>query len=193
MKFIFILLSSFFISFIAQAKPQSYTIDSSHASVVFKVNHLGFSDVYGMFEEVEGSLMLDDKDLKNSSINLTIKVASVDTNHKKRDEHLTSPDFFNAKQFPLMTFKSESIKKKSGNKYEVTGTFELHGVKKKITIPFERHKTGKDPWGKTRTGGSAQFSINRSDYGMNYMNGKDQIGNKIEVMISVEAVLDEKK
>jgi polyisoprenoid-binding protein YceI len=184
-----IVLSVF--SFSVWAAPQKFKIDPDHTSVVFKVNHLGFADVYGMFESVEGEISLDEKDLKNSSVVFKIKTASIDTNVKKRDEHLNSPDFFNTKQFPEMTFTSESIKKKGKNKYDVTGTLDLHGVKKKITIPIEQHRTGKDPWGKTRTGGSTQFSVKRSDYGMTYMQGKDQVGDQVDVMISAEAVLEE--
>lgn len=170
------------------AKPEKYTIDPAHSSVVFSVDHLGFSTVYGMFEDVSGTLMIDEKDPSKSSIELSIKAASIDTNVKKRDDHLRSPDFFNAKQFPNMTFKSESIEKVSGNKYKAMGTFEMHGVKKKMGFTFERHRTGKDPWGKTRTGGSTEFTLKRSEYGMNYMIGKDQVGDVVSVIVSLEAV-----
>lgn len=184
------LLAVAFVSPSSFAKPEKYTLDPAHSSVVFKIDHLGFSYVYGTFEDISGTVMIDEKNPSKSSMNITIKAASIDTNVKKRDEHLRSPDFFNVKQFPNITFKSDSVRKLKGNKYEVTGTFSLHGKSQKMTVPFERHRTGKDPWGKIRTGGSADFTIKRSEYGMNYMLGKDQVGDVVHVFLSFEAVKD---
>lgn len=169
-------------------KAQKFEIDPSHTSVVFKVDHLGFTDVYGRFNDVSGVVMMDEKNLKNSKVDLDIKAASVDTGVKKRDEHLNSPDFFNTKQFPKITFRSKSIKKVSDNKFEVTGEFNMHGKKNTITIPVEQTRTGKDPWGNTRTGFKSNFSLKRSDYGMSFMQGENQVGDQIDVMIGLEAI-----
>lgn len=186
-SFVF-LLAIALTSSLSFAKPEKYTLDPSHSSAVFKIDHLGFSYVYGMFEDISGTILIDEKDPSKSSMNITIKAASIDTNVVKRDEHLRSPDFFNVKQFPDITFKSDSIRKLKGNKYEVTGTFSLLGKSQKMTVPFERHRTGKDPWGKIRTGGSADFTLKRSEYGMSYMLGKDQVGDVVHIFLSFEAV-----
>ncbi len=193
MRTVSFLLALCLFSPLSMAEPEKYTIDPLHSSVVFKIDHLGFSYVYGMFGDISGTAMVDEKNPKNSSLDVTIKTASINTNVDKRDEHLRSPDFFNAKQFPNITFKSESIKKGKGGKYEVTGTFELHGVKKKMTVPLERHRTGKDQDGKTRTGGSADFTVKRSDFGMNFMQGENMVGDVVHLFVSLEAIKDEPK
>jgi polyisoprenoid-binding protein YceI len=181
---------AFSFSQVSFAKPEKYKIDPDHASVVFWITHLGFSHVYGMFEDVSGDITLDEAKPENSTMKVVIKATSVNTHVDKRDDHLRSPDFFNVKQYPEITFTSDSFKKVSGNKYQVSGTFDMHGVKKKITIPFERTKTGKDPWGKIRTGANAELVLKRSDYGMKFMLGPDQVGDDVHITLSVEAVKD---
>lgn len=165
-----------------------YDIDGAHTSVVFKIDHLGFSHVYGRFNETSGTFTLDEANPKNNAVDLTIKASSIDTNNKKRDEHLNSPDFFNTKQFPNITFKSKSVKKVSDNKYEVVGDFNMHGKKKSLTLTVDRTRTGLDPWGKTRTGADIQLKLKRSDYGMSFMQGENQLGDEVEIMISLEGV-----
>lgn len=164
---------------------EKWKLDPGHAAVVFKINHLGFSHVYGMFSDVSGNLNLDEKGDK-SSLELEIKTASVTTVNPKRDEHLNKADFFDSKQFPLITFKSDSIKK-SGNNYEVKGKLSMHGKTNPVTFKLSRNNTGKDPWGGIRTGGDATFKIKRSEFGMSYMNGPNGIGDDVELMISMEA------
>jgi polyisoprenoid-binding protein YceI len=170
------------------AAPESYKIDPSHTAVVFKINHMGFSNVYGMFSGAEGKFTIDDVHPDKSSLEISIPTAGVTTLDKKRDEHLSSPDFFNSKQFPKISFKSKSIKKVDANHYEISGDLTLHGVTKPVTLNFNRMASGKDPMGNIRTGGETSIDIKRSDYNMTFMNGPGKVGDDVNLMISVEGV-----
>lgn len=182
-----VLLSAVLLSSASAFAVDTYIIDASHTAVVFKVNHLGFSDVYGQIPKVSGEFKVDEKKVEKSSLNVEMDMSSIITHDAKRDDHLKNADFFNVKEFPKMTFKSTGIKK-SGSAYEITGQLTMHGVTKPLTFTFNRARTGKDPWGKTRTGGSAQFVVKRSEFGMNYMQGENQVGDDVTVMLAVEGV-----
>jgi len=167
---------------------ENFNIDPAHTEVVFKVGHMGFSNVIGQFTKVDGKFTLDEKNPGKSSVELTIDADSVSTNNAKRDEHLRSPDFFNVKQFPKITFKSKSVKKTDGNHYEVAGDLTMHGVTKPVSFSFNHMGTGADPMGKVRAGGELMFKVKRSDFGMNFMAGPKAISDEIEVMVDVEGV-----
>ncbi len=173
------LVAAMTLGFASSAAAQEYTIDGAHSNAYFAVGHLGIGMFQGMFLKVEGTI--DD----GKSIDLAIDTNSVFTADKKRDEHLKGPDFFNAKQFPKMTFKSKSVKK-AGDKFKVTGTLTIRGVSKDITVDATRIGGGKDPWGKDRVGYWVEFKINRLDYGVSFM--PDGLGKEVTVRVSVEAV-----
>jgi polyisoprenoid-binding protein YceI len=162
-----------------------YTIDPAHTTIAFKINHMGFSSVYGTFGEVEGKISVDEKAPEKSSFDVIIKADSVSTHQKKRDDHLRSPDFFNVKQFPTIVLKSKSVKK-SGDKYDVTADLTLHGVTKPVNFTFTRMKTGKDQMGAMRTGGEGHLKIKRTDFGMNFMSKPGEVGDEVELMFGVE-------
>ena len=164
----------------------TYALDGAHSSAMFRVSHLGSSYFYGRFNEVSGALVFDEADATKSSVNIVVKAASVDTNNEKRDTHLKSADFFDAGQFPELSFKSTGVVKKSDKAYSVTGNLTIHGVTKEVTVDFERPGTAKDPWGGTRTGGEAIFNIKRSDYGIAFM--PDGLGDDVRLIVSVEGV-----
>ena len=147
-----------------------YTFDLVHSSVSFKARHLDISWIHGRFNEVSGKFSLDRDDATKSTFELSIKADSVDTGNKARDEHLRQPDYFVAKQFPTLDFKSTSVKATKGG-YEVTGDFTMHGVTKKVTISLEGGK--EIEWkGTKRVGFSTQLGLKRSDFGFD----KTQIG-----------------
>jgi polyisoprenoid-binding protein YceI len=162
----------------------SFKIDPVHSSVIFSAKHNGISDFYGAFKEVSGTVTFDSADPSKSSVELTIPVESVDTRNEKRDQHLKSPDFFNAKQFPALTFKSSKVEA-SGDTYKISGDLTLHGVTKPITVSFK--KGGESKGAKeTRGGGEARFTIKRSDYDMKFMVGP--IGDDVNIIVSLEGV-----
>ncbi len=165
---------------------ETYEIDGAHSQVIFKVKHLGVSYQYGRFNDVSGQVVYDEKNPAKSSVEISIKAASVDTANEKRDTHLKGPDFFNAQQFPLLTFKGKTVKKTQENAFEVTGELTVKGVTKPQTLTFTRTGAGPDPWGKYRSGGEAAFSIRRSDFGMNYM--PDALGDEVQLLLTFEGV-----
>lgn len=176
----------------AVATANVYEIDPGHTFVLFKASHLGFSHVYGRFTDVKGTFEIDEKKPEASKVSIVIDVASLDTQEKKRDQHLKGPDFFNAKQNPKITFNSTAVKKGKGETYQVTGDLTLNGKTQKVSFDFNRLRTGKDPWGNTKTGGDFTFTVKRSEFGINYMLGPDQIADEVQIIASVEGGLKTK-
>lgn len=168
------------------AAPVSYQIDPQHLSVAFIVNHLGFSNLIGRFNTASGTLGFDKAAPAASTLNVTVDAASVDTNHAKRDEHLRSPDFFNTKEFPRITFKSTRIEKTGETTGTLTGDLTMLGVTKPVTLTVTFNKEGVSPASKLETVGfSARGTVKRSDFGMKY--GVPHIGDDIELLIEAEA------
>lgn len=166
----------------------SYTIDSAHTQALFKIKHLDVSYQYGMFTKVEGSFTLDSAAPEKSEIQISIPTESVFTAVKKRDDHLRSPDFFDAKQFPTLTFKSTSVSATGGNTYSVTGDLTMHGVTKPATLELQHVGGGKDPemmGGAYRVGFNGEATIKRSEWNMNYMQGAG-LGDEVTLLVSVE-------
>lgn len=169
----------------APATP-SYKLDSVHSHAVFKILHLGLGYQYGRFNDIQGTVWVDEKQPANSKVEVTIQTASVDTKAEKRDEHLRSPDFFNAKQFPTLSFKSTQVAAAGKNQYKVSGNLSLHGVTRPVSFVFVKTGEGKDPWGGYRMGGEASFTIDRRDYGITFMPGG--LGDKVTLMLSFEGI-----
>jgi len=163
----------------------SYKIDPGHTNVMFSVSHLGFSNLAGRFNKMEGDISLNPKG--NSKVTVNIKTASVDSNHDKRDTHLRGPDFFNVKQYPVMKFVSDKVSYNAkGEPVQVSGKLSLHGKTKSVTLAVTPIGAGKDPWGGYRIGYDATTTIKRSDFGMNYMQGG--IGDDIQITLNIEAI-----
>ena len=161
----------------------AYAIDPAHTSVVFKIDHLGFTSIYGRFNEVAGEFTIDAEKPESSSFDITINTDSVDTGNAKREEHLKSPDFFNAKQFPTITFKSTSVAKTEKG-LKVEGDLTLHGETKPVSFVLTGGKTGEFPKDVQRTGYSTEFSIKRSDFGMDKM--APAAGDEVVLLIGFE-------
>lgn len=171
----------------AGAAPVAYKLDPAHTAVVFVVDHLGFSNAIGRFNTVAGDVAFDKDAVQNNSVTVVIDTASVDTNHAKRDEHLKSPDFFNVKEFPKLTFKSTKVEKTGDKTGKLHGELTLLGVTKPVVLDVTFNKDGVSPASKQDTVGfSARGTIKRSDFGMKY--GAPNIGDEIELIIEAEAV-----
>ncbi len=167
------------------AKPGHYRIDPAHTSVLFSISHLGFSELNGRFDDVEGKFDLNPKG--QSKLVIRIKTASIDTNYKKRDQHLRSPDFFNARQYPLITFTSTQVRYNAKNEpISISGNLKMHGKIHPLTLTIQAKRAANDPWGNYRSGYAATASLKRSDFGMNYMQGS--IGDEVKLKISLEAI-----
>jgi polyisoprenoid-binding protein YceI len=167
-----------------------YKVDPVHSATVFNVNHLGAGQTYGMIPGISGTLSFDESDLSSCSIDIEVDAATLSTFNQARDNHLSGPDFFNAKQFPKITFKSNSWTKNDDGTYDITGDFTLLGVTKEITVTAEHVGYGKNPRsGDDLTGFESTFTIDRTDFGMNYgVAETGGVGKDVEIIISIEAI-----
>lgn len=156
----------------------TYQIDAAHSAFLFKVKHMNVSYTHGRFNSSSGTIVLDD-DASKCSVSIEIKAESVDTGNGGRDQHLKGPDFFNAKQFATLTYKSKAVKK-TGNDYEVTGDFTMLGVTKDVTVKLAQIGAAGG-----KVGFEGTFTIKRSDYGMKKM--LEGIGDDVEITVAVEA------
>ena len=153
------------------AAPENYVVDTQgmHASVNFKINHLGYSWIVGRFNDFKGSFVFDEADAANNSVAVTINTSSVDSNHAERDRHVRGKDFLDVKKFPEASFKSTSVTKgEDKGEYKVTGDLTLHGVTKQVEFEIEEVGAGKDPWGGFRRGFEGEMTLKPSDFGINY-------------------------
>lgn len=155
---------------LALSAPVKYQIDTQgmHASINFKIQHLGYSWLTGRFDQFKGDFTYDKEKVSNSKVNVTIDTRSVNTNHAERDKHLRSGDFLDVKKFPKATFFSSSIEKNDDKTLTVKGNLTLHGVTKAIEINAQKIGEGKDPWGGYRAGFSGTTLIKLADYGITY-------------------------
>jgi polyisoprenoid-binding protein YceI len=161
----------------------NYAVDPVHSGITFKISHLGLSWIPGRFDGFSGNFTIDPEDASKCAFAMTIKPESVNTNNSKRDDHLRSPDFFNVKQFPAVTFKSTSIKPIK-NGYEVTGELTLHGVTKPVKFELVGGGKAQFPPGVQRMGFSTDFAIKRADFGIDKF--EKMLGENVYVSVSFE-------
>ena len=166
----------------------AYEIDTVHSMIIFRAKHNGVSYNYGRFNEFSGEIVISVDAVTERTVEFEVKAASIDTGNKKRDQHLRGSDFFSAKQFPLITFKSTEVseKERTGDILEVTGDLELHGVKKSITVDAEITGRAKGKDGESLIGFQSTFTIKRSEFGMTY--GMAFVSDEIQITVSIEAV-----
>lgn len=165
-----------------------YQVDKpgQHAFVNFKISHLGFSWMYGTFKDFEGKFSFDAKAPEKSTVEVTLKTNSLDTNHAERDKHIRSGDFLNVSKFPEAKFVSTEITNVDGNKMDVVGNLTIHGVTKQVVVNAELIGEGKDPWGGYRAGFHGVTNIQMSDFGIKNILGA--ASENIELTISLEGV-----
>ena len=171
-----------------QAMAADYAIDKQgqHAFVNFKISHLGYSWLYGTFKDFDGTFSYDAANPEASKVNVTLKTASVDTNHAERDKHIRSADFLNASKHATATFESTSVKSTGEGTADVTGNLTLNGVTKPVVIAAKFIGEGKDPWGGYRAGfeGSTTLTLKGFDISMDL----GPASQTVELIISVEGI-----
>lgn len=168
----------------------TWDIDPAHTDVGFVVRHLVVTKVRGKFSDVKGTVVTTDNPL-DSSVDITIGLASISTHNDTRDEHLRSPDFFEVETYPEMTYKASGARQ-DGENFVLDGELSLKGVTKVVPLTFELNGFSADPWGGTRAGFSATAQINRKDFNVNFegvQNGLAVVGDKIDIQIEIETVL----
>ncbi|WP_028671730.1 YceI family protein [Saccharospirillum impatiens] len=144
-----------------------YAIDHAHSAVTFETGHLGVSRLPGRFNDFSGSYTWSDEDLSQNSVSIEIQTDSIDTNHTDRDEHLRSPDFFNARQYPTIEFTSTGYEG-TADEGVLTGELTMHGVTRDVDMNIVKIGEGEDPWGGFRQGFVATTELMRSDFDIDY-------------------------
>lgn len=168
----------------------SWNVDKGHSSVSFSVNHF-FSPVVGRFNDFTSALKFDPADLDGSSVSFTVQIASISTQDAKRDKHLQSKSFFNAKQFPQMSFKSSKFEKVDDKNYNVTGKLTIRDITKEVTIPINVLALQQHPMKKALMIAAlkTEFKINRNDYGVGTGSwaAATVVGDEVSITVLVEA------
>jgi polyisoprenoid-binding protein YceI len=178
-------------SLAAERGTTQWTIDPSHTNVEFGVRHLMISTVKGRFGAVEGTVTLPGGDPVKAQIDVTIDATSIDTGVGQRDDHLRSPDFFDAARFPKLTFRSKRVERVGGESLRVIGDLTIRDVTREVALDVRELGSARDPWGGERSGFSAAGRINRRDFGLNWNQALEAGGVLVgeEVSIILEAQL----
>ena len=170
----------------------AWQIDSAHSRVQFSVRHMMISTVRGRFNAFSGTVEFDEDNPTSSSVDVVIDVASIDTREQQRDDHLRSPDFFDAANFPDMTFKSKRIEQTGEKSGRMIGDLTIKDITKEVTLDVEYAGQAKSPWGTTSAGFAASGSIDRKDFGLNWNQvletGGILVGDAIKIDIEVELI-----
>jgi polyisoprenoid-binding protein YceI len=170
----------------AFAAPVAYVIDGRHTQVQFTYAHLGFSHITGRFDAVDGTFAFDAADPTASTIAVTIPIASLSTGVPKLDDHMKSPDMFDAAQFPNATFTSTKVTAAGDGKLNVAGDLTIHGVTRPVVLDVTVNRVGEHPMSHAQVAGfDATTTLKRSDFGINY--GVPNVSDEVQIRISMEA------
>ena len=172
----------------------TWNIDPQHTEVGFEVSHMMFAKVRGRFEEVEGKIFLGPEgSLEESRVEAVMQSGSISTGNAQRDEHLRSGDFFDAEQFPVLSFESAGVRRLDSGELAVTGTLTIRGVSREVELAVTETGRGTDPWGNERIGFSATTTIDRRDFDLTWNQALETggilVGNDIRINLEVQAVL----
>jgi polyisoprenoid-binding protein YceI len=170
----------------------AWAIDPAHSEVEFAVKHMMVSTVKGRFRGVEGTLEIDEAQPERSKVAAQIDVASVDTGVEQRDAHLKSDDFFNAEQYPKISFRSTAIELVEGGRWRLDGELTIRETTRPVTLEVELEGRGRDAYGGERAGFTATTKINRRDFGVNW-NGLIETGgvvvsDTVRISLNIQAV-----
>ncbi|MGR5319092.1 YceI family protein [Vibrio alfacsensis] len=165
------------------ANAADYVIDTkgAHASINFKVSHLGYSFIKGRFNTFSGDFSFDENNIADAQVNVVVDTTSLDSNHAERDKHIRSNDFIDASKYSEATFKSTKVTDKGNGKLDVTGDLTLHGVTKPITIEAEFVGAGNDPWGGERAGFIGQTRLELADYKIPVMGSSSYVDMELHI------------
>ncbi|HTW24929.1 MAG TPA: YceI family protein [Candidatus Baltobacteraceae bacterium] len=176
-----------FLAVPALAATTTWTLDPNHTNAQFTVRHLGISNVQGEFTKIAGTVVLDDANPSNSSVDVTIDANSIDTRVAMRDNDLKSEHFLDVAMYPTITFKSTKVAK-TADGYTVTGNLTIRGVTKEVTLTVGAlSDPRKDPMSRTggsRRGAAASLTINRQDFGVAADPG--MVGDEVAIQIDLE-------
>ncbi len=176
---------------LAAAETARYNVDPDHSIIEFQVKHMVISKTTGRFTDFSGVVDMDAEAGQVKAIEATIKAASLNTNHEKRDAHLRGPDFFDVDKYPTLLYKMKNLKK-MGDEYTAFGDLTLHGVTQEVTLVGTMNGVTKDPWGNVRAGFTGKGKLNRKDFGMNWNKALDNggliVGDEVDIRLEIEAI-----
>ena len=174
--------------FAGQAAAADYVIDreGQHAFVNFKISHMGFSWLYGTFKDFDGTFSFDAEQPEASQVEVTLKTASLDSNHAERAKHLRGDDLHNVAKHPTATFKSTSVKSTGEGAADISGDLTLNGVTKPVVIAAKFIGEGQDPWGGYRAGFEGTTTLKLKDFDIKMDLGPTS--QTVDLIISVEGV-----
>lgn len=177
--------------FVPAIHAEKWTVDVAHSSVNFTVRHMVISKVNGVFKDFSGDITFSEMDFENSSVTFTVDMASIDTDNENRNGHLKSPDFFDVEKFPTMDFKSKKVIKGQGNKFQLIGDLTIKGVTKEVTFDCEFGGIINLPEEKAKAGFSAETTINRQDFKVEWSKTLDGgglvVSDNVDISIEIEA------
>jgi polyisoprenoid-binding protein YceI len=170
----------------------TWTIDPAHTNAEFAVKHMMISTVKGHFADVTGTIVLDENDLENSHVEVSIPTVTVDTRSAQRDGHLRSADFFNTDEYPAMVFASKHVTPKGDGQFEVLGDLTIKDVTREVTLEVSDEGRGRDPWGNETAAFTASTKIDRTDWGLGWNAALEAggvlVSNEIRIQLDVQAV-----
>ncbi len=169
-----------------QAADYQVDVKGAHAFVQFRVQHLGYSWLYGRFNKFDGDFTYDPKQPESAKITMTIDTASVDSNHAERDKHLRSEDFLHVEKFPSAKFISKRIEVLGETQARVHGELTLKDVTKPVVLEVERIGMGPDPWGGQRVGFEGRTRFRMKDF--NIMKDLGPLSQDVEMILSIEGI-----
>jgi polyisoprenoid-binding protein YceI len=176
------------------AETTAWHIDPAHSQVEFGVRHMMISTVKGFFTGVEGAIHLDENDLSNSSVEVTIDASSVDTRNEDRDNHLRSGDFLDVETHPSITFRSRRVEG-SLDGFQVTGDLTIRGEAREVTFEGEKQGGGTDPWGNQRLGFRGETKVSRKDFGLTWNQALETggvlVGDEVRIILEVQGIRSE--
>lgn len=176
---------------LASAETARFNLDLDHSIIEFQVKHMVISKTTGRFTDYTGFVELDPEAGQVKAIEATIKAASLNTNHEKRDAHLRNPDFFDVEKYPTLTYKLKSLKK-MGDEFTAFGDLTMRGVTQEVVLVGTFNGVTKDPWGNTRAGFTGKGKLNRKDFGMTWNKALDNggliVGDEVDIRLEIEAI-----
>lgn len=189
LKIIAILLFLFISINFAQT---SWNLDNSHSKLGFSVTHMLITEVDGKFNDFSGSITSNDDSFEGAKIEFSAKIASIDTDNEKRDQHLEGDDFFNAEKFPELKFVGKTLTKVEGKKYKLVGDLTMRGVIREVELDVVLNGIINDPWGNTRAGFKIEGEVNRFDYNLKWNKALEAggliVGEDVKIYAKLELV-----
>ncbi|MEW5786552.1 MAG: YceI family protein [Pseudomonadota bacterium] len=170
-----------------QAAVETFSIDNTHSFANWELRHV-VARTSGTFWDIKGKVLLDTDNIAKSSVDAVISIYSLNSSHLRRDVHVLTDEFLDARNYPEMKFVSSTVKPASADKGTMTGQLTLHGVTKPVTLNYEILGMGQDPWGGMRMGFKATTQIKRSDFGITKYTPTGPVGNEVDITLLIEGI-----